>query len=492
MNFGSKVHWLWLLVPIGIFTVLRLPAVIHQSGGQDEQFFAVPGYTVWNEGIPRIPYFPARERSTFFENADRCLMALPPGLFYVQAPFFGLFSAGYPTARIPLFLAALVAIALMYALARVFGSSSMNALAAAGLLSLSRPLMFTGTIARPDLLCVVCGVGAILLSLRASEKTHSGIWVAIGTLCGLAGLFHPFALVFCIQAAAIAGLTPGSLRKRVIRIGLIALTSTTVLSLWLGLILRFPYEFRSQFFSNVLDRAGPGLPWRLVWPFPSFAHHARLLWEFAGPWQTLFLVIGLLGGSIYLFQTTLPHRPWKFLGLAWSSIYLTATVAGLHPTKGYWIYPTMMIMALMTSALSRLECPKFYKRAFLVMAILIMLPGAGLKTSWLYLRHWGSPKYHASNFIRGVLEEYPQKGLYLSDLSYVFDIYLTGRTTLLCKDPSDYANEVNLEYDYVFLAWEGADAGWAKEYKTTLLVEKGFRDPPQACYVDVLVKVKRQ
>ncbi len=88
MNAGSARGWLLLLIPIGIFTVLRLPGILHQPGGQDEQFFAVPGYTVWHEGIPRIPYYPARARATFFENVDRCLMALPPGLFYCQAPFF--------------------------------------------------------------------------------------------------------------------------------------------------------------------------------------------------------------------------------------------------------------------------------------------------------------------------------------------------------------------------------------------------------------------
>lgn len=214
---------------------MRLPALVHQPGMQDEQWFAVPGLTVLEEGIPRIPYLPTRRRETLFENADVCLMALPPGLFYVQAPFFAIFPAGYATARIPLFLAALVAIA--------------------------------------------------------------------------------------------------------------------VLSLWLPLILAFPDEFRSQFFANVLDRAGPGLPIRLLWPLPSLRHHATLLWEFAGPVQTLMMLGSLLFASMTLWQTRRDRFAIGYIALAWSSVYLTATVAGLHPTKGYWMYPFLWLIAMLVIAL---------------------------------------------------------------------------------------------------------------------------------------------
>ncbi|MEL7338108.1 MAG: hypothetical protein AAFN70_18085, partial [Planctomycetota bacterium] len=140
-----------------LYVVLRLPALIHQPGMQDEQWFAVPGYTVWQEGIPRIPYVPTRNRETLFENADVCLMALPPGLFYVQAPFFGLFSAGYPTARLPLFLAALITIGITFWVVRRLGGSLGAATAAAVIMALSRPLLFTGLTARPDLLSAVAG-----------------------------------------------------------------------------------------------------------------------------------------------------------------------------------------------------------------------------------------------------------------------------------------------------------------------------------------------
>ncbi|MCA9047744.1 MAG: hypothetical protein KDA89_03395, partial [Planctomycetaceae bacterium] len=84
-------------LPVLVFVVLRLPALVHQPGAQDEQYFSVAGLTAATEGIPRIPYYPTRNPATFFDRADQCLMALPPGLFYAQAPFFRVFPAGYPT-----------------------------------------------------------------------------------------------------------------------------------------------------------------------------------------------------------------------------------------------------------------------------------------------------------------------------------------------------------------------------------------------------------
>jgi hypothetical protein len=494
--------WLALVVSLGIFTLLRLPAILHQPGGQDEQFFAVPGYTVWTEGIPRIPYFPARERSTLFEKADRCLLAMPPALFYCQAPFHAFFSPGYPTARLPSFLAGLIAIVLVYFISTSFHATPLWAFAAASLFAISRPLMFTGTIARPDLLCVACGLGAILVWLRSHAQPQWFHSLAMGGLCGLACLFHPFGLIFCIQAGLAAIFSTGSSRARSIRFAWLAASASIVLSLWLPLILRYPEEFRSQFFANIFDRAGPGLPSRLVWPFPSFIHHSRLIREFAGPLQSvLYATIVALGYFVVRQRlrppTTLPATSsdatiQHLLVIVLSSIYLTATVAGIHPTKGYWAYSAALTFVLAAVLASQFLTSKVANRIAFLTLLLLMLPGAGLRTAWVYLQHWEDPAYHAPSFIQNTLKDYPQEGLYLADLSYVFDIYLTGRKTVLLKDKTDYANQIDLDGDYIFTAWEGNDAGWADQYGPYSVRHLGTQMPEQACYVDILIRLNNR
>ena len=116
-----------------------------------------------------------------------------------------------------------------------------------------------------------------------------------------------------------------------------------------------------------------------------------------------------------------------------------------------------------------------------------MLPGGGLKSSWLYLRHWGDPQYHAGMFIRGVLSELPREGLFLADLSYVFDVYLSGRDTLLCQDRTVHWGDRQILYSHLLLSWEGRNAGWAEQFHAKLDRSFGDRSQPQMCEVDVFV-----
>jgi Dolichyl-phosphate-mannose-protein mannosyltransferase len=180
----GRLRWLAVLLPILLYSGMRLPALLHQPGGQDEQFFAVPGWTVLQEGVPRIPYLPTRNRPSFFENADRCLMAIPPALFYVQAPFFALFPPGYPTARLPSFFGALLILFTSYRMSQLLGANVVTALLGSILLALSRPLLFTGIIARPDLLCILCGLLAIMVLLSNEDWNR---WQVIGLTGGLCG-----------------------------------------------------------------------------------------------------------------------------------------------------------------------------------------------------------------------------------------------------------------------------------------------------------------
>ncbi|WP_404310729.1 ArnT family glycosyltransferase [Neorhodopirellula lusitana] len=528
----SRWQLAWVVLPILVYVVLRLPILVHAPGGQDEQWFAIPGWTVWTEGVPRIPYVPTRDRSTFFENADRCLMTLPPALFYVQAPFHAVFSPGYATSRIPLFLGALASIALTFWLARRLGASFASALLVSMLMAFCRPLMFTGLMVRPDLLCAFCGwlsLCSLGSFLRSANRTEGLLWryvFASGAACGLAALFHPFALVFAIQAGVgllfVRGMpiggglllesglsrAVGRWRDKVFAFAAFGISCAAVVGLWIPLIRRFPYEFRSQFFANVLDRAGPGLPARMIWPFPALRHHATLLWEFAGPWQC-----GIFAFAIVLVTWALlkrrsgdealggvpdgPRLPsnlaYGYLALMWSSVFLTAVVAGLHPTKGYWVYPCFWIFGGLAIAIDELIWqanirPVMRKTAFVLVAVVgtcCMLPGAGLRSAWLYTANWGDPRYHGAKFIEGVLDELPSEGLFLADLSYVYDVYLSGRQVLLCQEREQYWGDQPLEYEALLLAWEGEDAGWASQYDGRLIKRFGSRDLPQTCFVDL-------
>jgi Dolichyl-phosphate-mannose-protein mannosyltransferase len=479
--------WWLALIPILLFVGLRLPLLIHQPGGQDEQFFSVPGLTVLREGVPRIPFLPTRRRESFFENADRCLMTLPPAFFYLQAPFFAVMPAGYATARMPSMVGACIMLMIVFLLSKRLGAGAWGAFAACLILALSRPLMFTGILARPDLWCALCGVVVFYILYGGGEWTGKRM-AGVGALCGLGALFHPFALVYGIQSAAASLLAPGGLKSRMTRLIWLGCGAVAALALWVPLIVAYPYEFRSQFFSNVLHRAGPGLPSRMLWPIDSIKHHLVVLQEYAGPWQCLLLIVGLFA-SIVLWRKRM-NGNWDYVGRIiwlWSSVYLTAVVTGVHPTKGYWLYPVAILVATLGVAVDSLIVSRSLKLSVILCGLTLLFPGSGLKSTWTYLRYAGSPKYHGARFIESVLDDLPKEGVFMSDLAYAFDIYLSGRKTLLCQDRKTYWGEEDVQYDYLLLTWEGGDAGWAEQYEAQLLRAEGSTDTPQSCYVNIYV-----
>jgi len=509
-RYCSQTTALVIAIAVVLFVALRLPMVLFSSGQMDEQWFAVPGYTVWKEGIPRIPYCPTRKRENFFENADRCLFALPPALHYVQAPFFGIFPAGYSAARLPSFFGGIIGLVVLGLLTRkIFHDTFIWGMGLI-LIAMSRPMMFTAITARPDLLCSVCCWSAIacmwLWADRDSvERTGvGGELIAAGTLCGLGLLFHPFALVGCLQCGLWAICRRGGWKLRMLRGLAIAVPAALVLSLWLPLILRFPKEFESQFTSNVLERSGPGLMQRLLWPWASLWHHARYQWEYHQAIQFVFLsaggVLGLISLGLGKDSTPIVAKyRYRIAILVVSSIYLTATIAGIHPTKGYWVYtigwlyPLAVMGSVVASsiALSWLipalrggrRCGWNWGIGPLLVAL--MIPGTGTTTLMAYVRDGAGSRTHATRFVDALLQELPQDARCIVDVHFVFDVWLSGRQTLLCQPRERFWGDTHPEFDYLIIGREGIDMDAPADYHARFWRSFGDPSTPADCYVKI-------
>ena len=72
---------------------------------------------------------------------------------------------------------------------------------------------------------------------------------------------------------------------------------------------------------------------------------------------------------------------------AWTSIYLLVTISGVHPVKGYWCYPGALLFLCTGYSVSYcLEAARWPSQiptrtgATLLLALLVMTPGLGLRT----------------------------------------------------------------------------------------------------------------
>ncbi len=485
------------LALIAMLCAARLPAILKVRGGQDEDHFAVPGTTILQAGVPRIPYCPARDRDSPFFEVDRLLHALPPGFFYWQAAVQGVLGPGYWSGRIAALLAGAVLLQLVFAFAGNQGGPAAGLFAVA-LLGLSRPWMFQAQLARPDMLCAALCYAAIMLAERSGGRRPA----LIGFMLGLAALTHPFALAAGIALAASTvgaglracwGTSPASRPHRLaetgggsglpVRLAWLAAGAGAALLLWLPLILADPALWWTQFRGNVLGRASAGLFGRLLEPRDMLAAQGRNLVEHFG-WPLL---------GMFAVGMPLALRDPRSRRLACWALGVFATLwwlLGTHPAKGYWVLPAALACSALGVCLSQPSKARGgwpWRLLLGVVALACCLPGGGWSTAWNHVRHWHDPQFDHRRTIAAALADLPAEATLLADQGCVLDCWLAGRKVTLALDRPGFFDSRGTKSHYLVLTAAAADLGLAPEEFgfRRLLDSYGRRDDADAAQVEV-------
>jgi 4-amino-4-deoxy-L-arabinose transferase-like glycosyltransferase len=477
------------------FVVVRLPVMLRQPGSIDEEFYAVPGWTIVRFGIPRAPHVPQRDPQRVFYRADEAFFVEPPLGFYWQALFFALLPDTYAAARIASGVAALATIWLVYELSRRLYRNEAAALWGAGLYSLFRTFYFPAMTGRPDMLCTALGLGALWLMAHWQERRDRRRLVAVGGLLGLGGLTHPLALVYALQIAGWL-LLAGRGWKKLIDLSIVVIAGVAVFALWLALILRFPEQFRGQFLNHV--HSGPGILERMLLPWESLRYHAWMMSGHLGRVQ-FWLLLGGWAVAVALHWRNGGRGSRIAVLLAASGVFLLATLAGVHPTQYYWCYPTALLCVCLGSVIQALVAesaraggPRLLVHGAVVLLLAaLMLPGAGVRTTLAYLRHWNDIHYNAPALARVILADLPPDARYTVDREYVLDFLAAGRQTLLAETFAPYFSAEQFPYDYLVLSRRSVDERTAMKFDGELIHSYGERDDPFACYVEVYRQAER-
>ena len=470
-----------------LFVGLRLPPILHQAGTTDEEWFAVPGLTVAREGIPRVPYARATAPSSMFLGADRLLFAMPPLLFYVQAPFFLVLPPDHATARLPSLLAGCVAIWLVAAITRSLWNDRAAGYWAAGIFSVCRLVYFPAMIARPDMLCGSLGLAAVWAMLRWERRRGGGWLILAGVGLGLAGLAHPFALVFAIQLGIWAVVAKGSTRERLAWSAGLASAALATFSLWGLLIIQAPGLFWPQFRNNILRPDGPGIVARLFLPGSNFVEHLPLVVERAGPIQALFFAVCL--AIVALVAIRRRDRAAGLVAvLGTSSVYLLIALQGRHPLQGYWCYPVAFFAIAAGWCLARgvaaLQGRAGGMGAGVVAAGLLAVvfaPGSGFRATWAYLRHGGEINYNPRSFVRSILAHVPPDARLTVGAEFALDAYSPRRGVLLGIKHPDYFDATRYPYDFAILGRTALEQGLDKIMDGQVVQSFGDPADPFSC-----------
>lgn len=502
-----RVQLILLIAVVAFVSVIRLPSIWYRKGGQDEQWYTVPGWTVAREGIPRIPYSPVDDSpASVFQGSHRLLHALPPAYFYAQAPFFWIFPPGYGTARLASWGAGISTLLLLFALMREFGVRQSIALTSLVICGFGRAFFFPWQDSRPDMLCAMFGVASILCVVRARLRDQRKLVVFSGISVGLGALSHPYALMFAFQVGLILLLSDKPIWQRLLECVLAGTATLAAMTLWLPLILLNPDSFVSQFTRNVLSRSGPGIVSRMLWPWPYVPFQANLVFERLGTLQTVVFVATVLTGLWMFIASVFGKRQIETIEkpslsalpvaalLACSSMYLHVASVGSHMAKGYLCYPWAMIVLLLAVIIERLLCcfgEQSSRKVNVIIAVLLagvllmFVPGSGLRANWTYATRCDEVNYNRQAFSRMLNERFPPDARLLVTPEFVFEFEVLGRRPVNASLTERYQNVEGLPFEFLIVSTQTLDEEIAESLACELLWKEGDPDDPLACYVEV-------
>jgi hypothetical protein len=493
-----------LVAIVVLFLLARGLVMYRQPVGQDEDCYAVPGLTILRTGLPQLPHVPARNPESVYYQADRMLYSEPPLAFYVQALFYAVLPDEVGTARLAAAVEGLIALLVLYRLGLRVGLSKIAALVGVGLFSWSRWFYFPAMAARPDILCALFGLLAMDGMVKWSESRRPRELVWTGVWLGLGGLSHPFAIIYAAQLAVWAVVVSRGVR-RVTAPLILAGMAVAVAAVWIPLIRMYPEAFRTQFANQFGGSAGGPLWWRAIMPWESMAYHAGKMIEHSGAIQAAMVGVGLVVLTVRAVRVRSVGLTAVAL-VAWSAAYLISVLVGPHhPVIGYWVYPAGIgflglgrLVESVAEERSRLiGSDAERKRTFavnllggVVVSLLALVPGCGLRTLVVHLRKGDDINYDATRFANRLMESLPPEAVVAVDTQFAVNFVAAGRTALLATTLPQYFRVDQFDFDYLIISRYGVDNRLAEELGARLERVEGDESDRFACFAQVYRPVK--
>jgi hypothetical protein len=168
----------------------------------------------------------------------------PPGYFLYKLPFFAVLPATLTTARLASVLVAVLSLLLLARLVWVVSGSWVAACFALGLLATDGLFVRAALMARMEMLVICLALLALQQTMRLlrAEQGNGRSWFALGVLCVLPLVVHPYGAVTTLAVLIAVATTAGRLRM----LAPLAAGVACGLMPWLIYIARSPDDFVRQ------------------------------------------------------------------------------------------------------------------------------------------------------------------------------------------------------------------------------------------------------
>jgi hypothetical protein len=111
-----------------------------------------------------------------------------------------------------------------------------------------------------------------------------------------------------------------------------------------------------------------------------------------------------------------------------------------HPIFGYFTYPSALafigvgwsVDCLAAKVESHGRSGRVISWALLIVLVVSLLPGSGIRVTLAYLKHWDRVDYNGPKFAGELLENLPAEATFVVDEEFTLDFIAANRRTIAC------------------------------------------------------------
>jgi hypothetical protein len=114
-----------------------------------------------------------------------------------------------------------------------------------------------------------------------------------------------------------------------------------------------------------------------------------------------------------------------------------------------------------------------------------LIPGSGLRTTWVHLRHWNDLNYNAPKFAQSLIADLPPDAKFTVDTQFALDFVAAGRRAILAETLPAFIRAEQFPYDYLIISRRGLETGISERMCSEEIRAVGIADDPFACFAEI-------
>jgi hypothetical protein len=178
---------------------------------------------------------------------------------------------------------------------------------------------------------------------------------------------------------------------------------------------------------------------------------------------------------------------------------MSVLVGPHHPVSGYWSYSASLMficigtmLQLLVDKVAAQWCARkadALRLGVAVLALVSLIPGAGLSTFKVHLQNWNDENYNSPSFAKELMNNLPADAIVAVDTQFLLDFLAADRKVLLAQTLPVYFRLDQVSFDYLVVSRTGKFTNIVESLPVELISTHGNEADKFACYAEIYRRI---